>query len=892
MAFLLTGWIAFPALALAWTGLAFAFVLFPVLLTSISLIRRWSPEITWRESYRAAARQLGSTLAQNLLSLVLLPHRAYYAADAIARTAYRSLISGRHLLEWETAAASEQRYGSQRGLLWKMMWFSPVVGVVVLILAPVGARWAAYPLALLWIAAPALAEWLSTPYPQQRRELDSTQRQWLRGQTRRIWSFFEKFVTIEGNWLPPDNFQEYPADKIAYRLSPTNEGLYLVAGLIARDFGYLSLHQLANLWERNLGSLQCLEKLHGHFLNWYETQTRRPLYPRYVSTVDSGNLAVCFLTASQGISDLRQRPVFDERITQGLQDTLQLIEQCYVLLPPRAEGLNPSLDRILETIQQMRALPGKPLTLSGWFEYLDKLHGLSQILADGNQCVLAAHWDAGSEVPDLVASLVTQIQQLRVDLDELFPWLPLVHNVAPTGSHEHWQQMLEHLEAGNSLDKLLSLQESAAPLVEAWRASGGDVERYLQLQRALALLTTAAKTILTRYQNLAEQMQSLAREMDFTFLYNKQRQLFSIGFNLEEGQLDRSHYDMLASEARLASYLAITKGDVEYRTWFRMGRQLTDTGGNIGLLSWGGTMFEFLMPELFHRRFPGSLLTQSCETAVERQIEYGRQNHAPWGISESAFSALAANADYNYRSFGVPGLGLKRGLAKDYVVSPYSTFMALEINPRAGYENLRHLEAEGALGHWGFYDALDYTAERLPAGKKCLPVLCYMAHHQGMSLLGLANLLDQESVRRRFNAHPLGRAGELLLQERMPIATALVEPPDGTLTAVQLPRIETELVSRKINSYATPTPRTHLISNGNYAVMVTNAGGGFSQYRDLAITRWRSDATRDHWASSCTCAMSRRATCGQRLMNRRESFPRHIRSLTRSTKPSFIAAME
>jgi cyclic beta-1,2-glucan synthetase len=848
LAMLLVGWCAFPTHALAWTGLAFALVLFPLLLTSISLIRRWSPDITWHESLRVAGRLLGSSLAQNLLTLVLLPHRAYLSTDAIARTAYRTLYSHRHLLEWETAAASEQRFGSKRGLLWKMMWFSPVIALAVFVLTPAEARWVAYPLALLWLAAPAIADWMSTPYPLQSRELDTMQRQWLRGQTRRIWSFFEKFVTIEGNWLPPDNFQEYPSDKIAYRLSPTNEGLYLVAGLIARDFGYLSLHQLAGIWERNLGSLQCLEKLHGHFLNWYETQTRRSLHPRYVSTVDSGNLAACFLTAAQGISDLRQRPVFDERITQGLQDTLQLIEQCCEPLPQRgARMVNPPRDRIIETIKEMRALSDNPQTPSDWFEYLDKLHGLSQILADNNQCSLAAHWGAGSEVPDLVTSLVTQIQQLRVDLDELFPWLPVVPQVASSGSKEHWAELREHLEASNSLDKLLVLQESSESLLAQWLASGGDAELHGQLQLALARMTNAARTLSARYNNLAEQMQSLARGMDFTFLYNKQRQLFSIGFNLEEGQLDRSHYDMLASEARLASYLAITKGDVEYRTWFRMGRQLTDTGGNIGLLSWGGTMFEFLMPELFHRRFPGSLLTQSCETAVKRQIEYGRQNHAPWGISESAFSALAANADYNYRSFGVPGLGLKRGLAKDYVVSPYSTFMALEINALAGYENLQRLATEGALGHWGFYDALDYTAERLPAGKKNLPVRCYMAHHQGMSLLGLANLLDNESVRRRFNAHPLGRAGELLLQERMPIATSLVEPPDGTMTAVHLPQVETELVSRKITGYSTPTPRTNLISNGKYAVMVTNTGGGYSQHRDLAITRWRSDATRDQW---------------------------------------------
>jgi cyclic beta-1,2-glucan synthetase len=544
---------------------------------------------------------------------------------------------------------------------------------------------------------------------------------------------------------------------------------------------------------------------------------------------------------------LRQRPVFDARLKQGLQDTLQLIEHCCAQLQPRgARMVNPPLDRIVETIQEIRGVPCAATCPSEWYSYLEKLHELSKVIAENNQRFVTEQAIAGSEVPDLVASLVSQIQHLRTDLDQLFPWLAVLQQTSQM-QDQSWLKLLEHLDSADSLTKLCALPESAHKLIAAWQATSPNTELATRLDRALTQTTIAARTLAARYNSLAEQMEGLARGMDFTFLYNKQRHLFSIGFNLEEGQLDRSHYDMLASEARLASYLAITKGDVEYRTWFRMGRQLTDTGGNIGLLSWGGTMFEFLMPELFHRSYPGSLLTQSCETAVKRQIAYGIQNNAPWGISESAFSALAANADYNYRSFGVPGLGLKRGLAKDYVVSPYSTFMALEIKPREGYANLKELQAAGALGPWGFYDALDYTPERLPANKKNLPVRCYMAHHQGMSILGLANLLDDESVRRRFNAHPLGRAGELLLQERMPIATSLVDPPDGTLTAVQLPQPETELVSRKLTGYSTPAPRTHLISNGSYSVMVTNTGGGYSQHRNTAITRWRSDATRDQW---------------------------------------------
>jgi cyclic beta-1,2-glucan synthetase len=345
---------------------------------------------------------------------------------------------------------------------------------------------------------------------------------------------------------------------------------------------------------------------------------------------------------------------------------------------------------------------------------------------------------------------------------------------------------------------------------------------------------------------LSRRYESLAKEMDFTLLYNPQRRLFAVGFNLEEGRLDRAHYDMLASEARIASLVAIAKSDTEHRHWFQLGRALTETPvGGVGLLSWGGTMFEFLMPTLFTRDVPGSLLERSCEAAVTRQIAYGRQRDVPWGISESAFSAQAANGDYHYQSFGVPGLGLKRGLGKDLVVSPYSTALALPIRPDAAIANFQALRNQGAEGPWGFYDAIDYTPERVPTGERRVIVFCYMAHHQGMIMAALANLLRDQSMQRRFQRQPLVRSTDLLLQERVPVSVLHFNPPEDAAVSVPAIPVATGPVSRRISTPHSVVPRAHLLSNGQYSVMVSNSGGGYSRCRDLAITRWRADTTRD-----------------------------------------------
>jgi cyclic beta-1,2-glucan synthetase len=336
--------------------------------------------------------------------------------------------------------------------------------------------------------------------------------------------------------------------------------------------------------------------------------------------------------------------------------------------------------------------------------------------------------------------------------------------------------------------------------------------------------------------------------MEFDFLFDPVRKLFSIGFRVADGRLDSGHYDLLASEARLASFVAIAKGDVPSSHWFQLSRPLTPVGRGSALISWSGSMFEYLMPLLVMRSHARSMLDQTNRLVVRRHITYGAERGVPWGVSESAFSARDLALTYQYSNFGVPGLGLKRGLSEDIVVAPYATALAAMVEPAAAIRNFTRLAQEGAVGRYGFYEALDYTASRLPEGKHVVVVRAYMAHHQGMSIVSIANVLNDGIMRERFHAEPIVQATELLLEETTP-RVAVARPRAEEVKAAGHVR---DLVPPALRRFRSPhdlIPRTHLLTNGQYVVMITAAGSGYSRWRDLAVTRWREDVTRDCWGS-------------------------------------------
>jgi cyclic beta-1,2-glucan synthetase len=845
---LLLGWTVLPGSAWLWTAIAGVVLCLPILLqvlgSAVQSVRRLS--LTPLADLR---RGVVCTAGQVTLSAVFLADQARNAVDAIVRTLARLSVSRRRLLEWETAASTERRLGA--GLWSCCMCTWPSAGLAILFGATV---WLVHPEALA-AASPLLGAWLLAPLvafvlSRERRgkepaPLTEAERCELRRVARRTWSFFETFVTEADHWLPPDNFQEEPRAQVAHRTSPTNKGLMLLSTLAAHDLGYLSLRTLLDRLEKSFDTLERLERFRGHFYNWYDTQTLHPLQPGYVSTVDSGNLLGCLVTLRQGLLEKGQEPLIGASFSAGLGDTLGVLAELAQLAKSPAQS-SPAEEhrRLLAALEEFRQrTETAPEDLPGWHALVGELTLKAEALAEQARRLVGG----GVEAPGLVEwarRLADQVRDRQEELLMVAPWLGLPDAEADEGVRKlAGVPSLAELEP--SKEALASARDTS-PSVEV-----KSLENDGSPLAAEAQLRSAASQLLGRCRRLAERAAALADAMDFRFLYKSDRHLFAIGYNHGTGRLDTPSYDLLASESCLTSFLAIARGDVPPRHWFQLGRLLTRVDHRLCLISWGGTMFEYLMPPLLLRYYGGTLLDESRSAAVARQIEYGRQMGVPWGISESAFSSQFVSLDYQYQSFGVPGLGLKRGLGQDLVIAPYATALALPVRPHVALLNLRRLAAEGALGQYGYYESVDFTRERLPEGRRFLIVKCFMAHHQGMSLVALANGLLDGLMPRRFHAEPMVRATELLLQERLPTVVRLI----GTQETEQAARTAGQegggLMSRRLTTPLTPGPRTHLLSNGRYNVMVTNAGSGLSTCSGLDVTRWREDATRDLWGQFC-----------------------------------------
>eukprot|EP01037_Dinobryon_pediforme_P007707 gene7706-7768_t len=400
---------------------------------------------------------------------------------------------------------------------------------------------------------------------------------------------------------------------------------------------------------------------------------------------------------------------------------------------------------------------------------------------------------------------------------------------------------------------LASLALSANMTVSAAQDFGGDLLHWVKAYRhSLDMHQQDFETsydLVARLLKLEISARNLAMAMDFRFLLDPERKLLSIGCRLPEAVLDSYCYDLLASEARLASFFAIAKGDLPASHWFRLGRSVTPVGNGAALISWSGSMFEYLMPSLVMRAPAGSLIEQTSRLIVESQINYSSSLRLPWGISESAYYARDLELTYQYSNFGVPELGLKRGLNDNTVIAPYATALASMVDPRAACENMTRLRQIEALGQYGFYDALDYTPSRVPEGKIMAIVRAYMAHHQGMSIVAIADALMDGAMRGRFHAEPMVLATELLLQERSPRDVALASPRATEVSATgRVLDIEPTVVRRFLSGNQV-TPATHMLSNGRYALMLTSAGSGYSRWGDFAVTRWREDPTCDDYGA-------------------------------------------
>ena len=705
-----------------------------------------------------------------------------------------------------------------------------------------------------------MAHWISLPpRAAAAQPLSEDDVRTLRLTARRTWRFFETFVGPEDHALPPDNFQEEPTPVVAHRTSPTNLGLYLLSAIAAHDFGWLGTVAAIERLEATLGTMNRLERFRGHFYNWYDTRDLRPLDPKYISSVDSGNLAGHLVALAQACQDIIDRPLLNPQALSGIADTILLLRaSARAIVDDRRtqtvtrKHLDEALDALTMTVSR------SPITPSDWVSCLAELQARAHNVTDIARTLTAERGDgADAELLIWAEALDAGIESHARDLDMVLPWARLVFGNAGAHGAGTSEQALSSPAVARiflsfpalaatpdwcetAIGELTTLRgrlatDSAAPQ--------NVLTRIDAIIDSLARSAVAARALDRRLSTLVQLTKTMFDAMEFGFLFEPTRKLFSIGYRVSDNSLDPSCYDLLASEARLTSFIAIAKGDVPSTHWFHLGRALTPVDRGSALVSWSGSMFEYLMPALVMRSPSGSLLAQTCDLIVRRQRKYGTERGVPWGVSESAYNARDLELTYQYSNFGVPGLGLKRGLSEDVVIAPYATALAAMIDPEAAAENFVRLTEAGASSRYGFYEALDYTATRVPEDQRVAVVRAYMAHHQGMSLVALANVLYDGVMRARFHAEPRMQATELLLQERTPRDVLVARPRVEEVRAVANVRDLVPPVLRRFTSPHDATPGIHLLSNGRYVVMVTTAGSGYSHWRDLAVTRWREDRT-------------------------------------------------
>ncbi len=769
-----------------------------------------------------------AALLQSFFTFVLLPYQAASMLDAILITLGRVLFTKRNMLEWVTMADVEKTQKNSPQSYWIKMIASPSLALFAIALAMIlkpAAVLVCLFVSFFWVLAPQIAFLMSQKREEPTLALSDNDKQELRKLARRTYRYFEEFANARNHFLPPDNYQADPPRGIAYRTSPTNIGLGLMAVLTGRDFGYIGTGKMAESIRNILITLESLEKWNGHLLNWYDTRTLTPLRPRYVSTVDSGNFISYLVTLKRALGDFLTLPLFDRNLAEGLADTLlcagkegeSVLLACDALNRlKKEEQFDPNLwNKALEDL--IKRLGGRKDSV--YFEKAERM-------ATGFKCELELYMPWIGLLDN--ASVDRTLQDLQPDV--ALKWDALT------------DLLRKNTPLGDMPKAIAKMQSLVCELIRPYQDQR-EAAWLCSLQQVLNCADAAAKDLLDTLTDLQKRIDDFCTA-SFAPLYSKQKKLFSIGYNLEDGKLTNSYYDLLASEARQTSYLAIARGDIESEHWSRMGRALTTVDGYKGLISWTGTMFEYLMPLLIMKNYENTLLDETYSFVVRSQRRYAKQKGAPWGMSESAFNLLDINHDFQYKAFGIPWLGLKRGLSEDVVVSPYSTFLALLVDPVEAVKNIDQLLVEGLGGSYGLYEAADYSPQRLPFDNRRAVVKSYMAHHHGMSLMALNNTLHQNILQRRFHDEPEIHAARLLLQEKIPSKLLFTKETREKVVPFMGP-VQKESPQRRYDHSDPLLPMAHILSNGSYSVMLTDRGTGYSRTKMAAVNRWRADSTLD-----------------------------------------------
>lgn len=826
------GWVFSPS-PLFWTNAILLLIAFPALVGFLWDLCMKPKDVIFSQHFIYSFRTAKDRFVQLIINITTLPYEAYLNMDAIIRTVWRMFISGKHLLQWNPFTNEPKRRSVL--LAYVKMWFAPFfAGCIFIYLTFYSASTLVFamPLLIAWSLAPFFTWFISRPAEMKEADVSKSQSIYLRKLSRKIWAFFETFVTAEDNWLPPDNYQEQPVERIAHRTSPTNIGLALLSNLTAHDFGYINTLELIERTSNTIRTMQRMEKYRGHLYNWYDTKSLMPLAPKYISTVDSGNMAGHLIVLKQGLITLADKEIVGASFFEGFIDTTRIVIE-KTTLPAAIEALEKQVEEVEEKY---------PFVLNNLFDTKKYIDGL---LYSFSHILLQLDFKTSSEEYWWAQKATMQIVHAQNELNAFCPWLTLTVGAERMNEYIPSMHVIPTLKELSQMDEVLS-----AGLLEN-NSSGNQTTVpgwFNNFREMIAQSARRAKEIMHTIDTLAVACDQLAN-IDYDFLYYRSQHLLTIGYNVDEHRKDSGYYDLLASEARLTTFTAIAQGKLPQESWFALGRQLTKIGTTPILLSWSGSMFEYLMPLLVMPAYENTLLNQTCKAIIQKQIEYGKKRGVPWGISESGYNMVDANLNYQYKAFGVPGTGFKRGLGEDLVIAPYATMMALMVDPDNAYENLQLLKDEGFEGKYGFFEAIDYTASRLQRKQTHAVIRSFMVHHQGMAFLSLSYLLLNKPMQQRFMADVQVKSALLLLQERIPRVSTFYSPSLHTGDTSVASGADTFM--RVINTPHTPIPEVQLLSNGRYHVMVTNAGGGYSRWKNIAVTRWREDATCDNWGTFC-----------------------------------------
>jgi len=736
---------------------------------------------------------------QAFYKFTFLPYETCLMLDAAARSLVR-MVTRRKLLEWVTAAEGDKKAKMGVAYYWRSMAAAPLLAAALYTLSVLSTRRfsiVAFLVFGVWFFAPSVALAISRPRHAKTYVLDEKQTAYLEDVALKTWRYFERFSEDDEYDWPPDNYQQSPYKGVAKRTSPTNVAYGMGAAVSAYYLGFLTVPETVRRLDRIVTGVEKAEKWRGHLYNWYDTVTLEPLEPRYVSSVDSGNL-VCYLIVTD----------------EALKDMLSAPLASY-------------LERGLRAVAREA---GDGLTIMFGGDVLSAAIAVSRIGTDDG-------------------ALGTAKRQTLDFISHYAPWAKALNEFPAPEADEYAEllrvqrEMLRSVSVKGYAEVFQHVLEPLSQMLEQAKRQGDKqtLGWVTQMETALGEGYVACRRLVQRVNRLRRRIRALIEDTDFTQLYDSEKGLFSIGFDVRTGALSDSHYDLLASEARQTSFIAIAKGDVPQKHWFRLSRPLTIAGESRVLLSWSGTMFEYLMPLIIMRHYDNTLLGETYKSVVDMQQDYGELRRVPWGVSESGYYAFDIHMNYQYKAFGVPGLGLKSGLVRECVIAPYATALALNVNPRAALANMARLQKLGAYGRYGFYEAVDYTAPRMNKGKKKQIIKSYMAHHQGMILSSILNCLQDMRMQTLFHSATNVKATEMLLKEKVPprsVTLNLGEKPDETQEYAE------EIHAARVFKSLTQYPEAHFLSNGSYTVMLTQYGTGYSLCRGRMVARWESDVLR------------------------------------------------